>query len=71
MRRPIIIEGEEFDWDRGSKAMTHVIADDGEVNWMAAASADPGVTSCPSCKEYYWREGKKVKCKECGCIWEI
>ena len=71
MERPIIIEGEEFDWDAGSKAMTSVINHDGEINWRAAAAADPGVTSCPNCKEYYWREGSKVKCKKCGCIWKV
>jgi hypothetical protein len=66
MKSAKIIEGQPFDWKRGAEAMDHIANDDGSINWGAAFCADPGVTSCPSCKTYFWAEGTKLECTECG-----
>jgi Zn finger protein HypA/HybF involved in hydrogenase expression len=71
MQRPIILEGKPFDWDEGGKNMLNAVDKDGNVNWRAAMSADPGVMRCPSCDEYLWKEGKKVKCPKCSLIFEV
>lgn len=69
---PIVIKPEGFDvkaaWaecnqevkDRGG-----MVTDDGEVNWGAAFSADPGCVSCPNCNQSYWAWGQVIKCSEC------
>lgn len=49
------------------EASKHVMRDDGTVNWRAAFFADPGVTSCPVCKEYLMHEGSILECV-CGVI---
>lgn len=69
MKHPIIIEGSPFDWERGKRAMDAVISKSGDVNWGAAMAADPGVTKCPKCGVYFWKEAKLVKCTECGFSW--
>lgn len=69
MDRPIIIKGEPFDWKRGAEAMDHAVDKDGNVNWRAASCADPGVTKCPKCATYFWREGELVECNKCGERW--
>lgn len=71
--RPTILEGYEFDWEEGSKFADHVIDEDGEPNWGCAFAADPGITHCPECGVFHWREGKKVRCgmPDCGHEWEI
>ncbi|RJP53599.1 MAG: hypothetical protein C4583_04235 [Anaerolineaceae bacterium] len=66
MQRPIIIEGQPFDWKDGEKNMLNAVDENGEVNWFAAMNADPGVMRCPKCQEWLWREGIKVKCPTCG-----
>lgn len=43
MQRPIILEGQPFDWAEGEKNMLKVVDENGELNWRAAFSADPGV----------------------------
>lgn len=43
-----------------------VIDDDGEVNWRAAFSADPGITSCPKCRAQHWAWGRIVQCARCA-----
>lgn len=58
--------GNVFDWEEGQEAMNNVQREDGSVNWKAAANADPGVTSCPECKEYFWDEARYLECTECG-----
>lgn len=65
-RKPIILEGEPFDWAAGNEAASNVIDDDGEINWGNAFAADPGVVSCPRCCTYHWAEGTKQRCTECG-----
>ena len=69
MKHPIILEGKGFDWDKGQKASEHVMDDEGNVNWYAAFSADPGVMKCPKCGVYLWNEGTKVRCPDCGHEW--
>jgi hypothetical protein len=71
MRRPTILQGEPFDWAAGAEAARNIVGDDGEVNWMAAASADPGVVKCPGCGEHLWREGERVRCPVCGHEFDI
>ena len=67
MKQAKIIEGEPFDWKRGAEAMSRITDDDGEtINWGAAFAADPGVTKCPNCKTFFWAEGTKLECTECG-----
>lgn len=68
MKRPIILEGKGFPWDEPNPHGA-VIDEDGEVNWAAAAFADPGVMKCPGCGEYLWQEGALVKCPDCGHQW--
>jgi hypothetical protein len=41
----------------------------GEPNLMAAAGADPGCCSCPSCHEYHWSYGIIHKCPSCGLVY--
>lgn len=65
MKRPIVLYGEEFDWDAGAEAQRHVTDADGTVNWAAAFAADPGCVSCPECGEWLWREGKWIQCPTC------
>lgn len=45
-----------------------MVDDEGTINWGIAFRADPGVAKCPSCEEFYWREGVELQC-ECGAIW--
>lgn len=70
MERPIIISGQPFDWKSGAEAAENVVGEDGEVNWMAAMFADPGVMRCPGCREYLWREGDLVRCPHCSHEWD-
>ena len=65
MKSPIILEGDPFPWD-APNPLGAIIDAAGKVNWMAAAFADPGVMSCPKCKEYLWNEGNRVRCPDCG-----
>lgn len=69
MKDVIVLEGEKFDWKEAERHQKEVVAEDGSVNWRAAFFADPGVMSCPECKVMFWREGKLVKCTECGHEW--
>jgi uncharacterized Zn finger protein (UPF0148 family) len=71
MKSPIILEGESFDWKAGQKAASHVINNNGSINWTAAMLADPGVMSCPSCGIHLWWEGKRVRCPDCGHEWNV
>ena len=66
MKSPIILEGEPFDWEYASVAASHVVDEDGHVNWRAAMAADPGVMRCPGCEEWLWKEGRQVRCPDCG-----
>jgi len=65
VKSPIIIKGSSFPW---SEPNPHgaVIDDAGEVNWAAAAFADPGCMKCPGCGEYLWQEGEFVRCPHCS-----
>lgn len=66
MKHAKIIEGEPFDWKRGAEAFSNIANDDDSINWSAAFAADPGVTKCPKCKTFFWAEGTKLECTECG-----
>jgi len=68
--RPIIVEGEPFDWNAGGRAAANAVGDDGEINWGCAFSADPGVMRCPSCHQRHYREGTIVECWRCGKRWQ-
>jgi hypothetical protein len=71
IRTPRIITGKPFDWESGARAAAHVVSPDGDINWMAASAADPGVTQCPKCEAWYWREGEDVECLDCGTQWNV
>lgn len=68
IHHPVIIEGEPFPWHEPNPA-GEVVGPDGEVNWMAAAYADPGVMKCPNCGVYLWQEGTVVQCPKCEHQW--
>ena len=63
----VLLDGERFDWQEGAKAAAACVREDGEVDWRAAYSADPGVTRCPKCGTYHWREGTRRRCAFAGC----
>lgn len=66
IKRAFIVRGMPFDWEKGSQAINQVVDPDGNVNWKAACSADPGVIHCPTCETYFWREGVELECSSCG-----
>lgn len=69
MKRPIILDGPEFDWESGADMMSKAVNPDGSPNMGAAMFADPGAMKCPGCSESLWREGTRVKCPHCGHQW--
>lgn len=71
MKRPIILQGEPFDWEAGQQAMLNVVGPDGDVNWGAAMAVDPGCMQCPSCGEWLWREGTVVACRTCHTVFVV
>lgn len=70
MRTPKIIQGQAFDWKEAEGYAKNAVDGEGNVNWMAASFADPGVMTCPKCGVYYWAEGNQVECLDCGHQWE-
>jgi hypothetical protein len=71
MHSPKIIHGTPFDWNTAAEAANNIANEDGSINYRAAFYADPGVTKCPNCYEYYWREGIIVQCLACKCMWDV
>lgn len=51
------------DWVEKSGGMVH---SDGEPNIRAAFGADPGVSTCPHCKQMFWAFGRIIRCTECA-----
>lgn len=68
MKSPIILEGHAFPWAEPNPH-GEVIDEEGEVNWAAAAFADPGCMKCPACGVFLWREGNLVRCPDCAHEW--
>ena len=68
MKSPIIVSGKAFPWEEPNPH-GEVVDATGEVNWAAAAFADPGCIKCPKCSVYLWNEGDEVKCPECDHQW--
>jgi len=70
VKDPIVIDPPGFDlakvWAECSEASKHLTYPDGSINWKAAFSADPGVCTCPNCREYFWAWGRLIRCTECG-----
>jgi hypothetical protein len=73
MRDPKVIDPPGFDPKAGWQECREYVDkcgglahEDGEVNWRAAAGADPGVCSCPNCGEMYWSWGRIVECLDCA-----
>lgn len=73
MKDPIVIDPPNFSqreaWQECSDYVEKcggLSYSDGEPNWLAAFGADPGVTSCPACHEFYWQWGNVQKCVVCG-----
>lgn len=69
MKHPIILDGSAFDWAEGERYAQRAVDDDGNVDWMAAAFADPGIMSCPGCGVHLWAEGWTVRCPDSGHEW--
>jgi len=67
MKNVKIIEGKPFDWEDADRRMNAMFKSNRP--WAAAFCADPGVMSCPKCETYFWKEGSRVQCTECGHIW--
>lgn len=69
LKDPIVIDPPGFDlasgWAECNEASKHLTHPDGETNWKAAFSADPGVCICPNCHEYFWAWGRTIQCTEC------
>lgn len=73
MKNPIVIDPPGFDqrgaWQKCSDYVDKcggMVHDDGEVNWLAAFGAAPGVCSCPACGEMYWMWGRVQRCVVCA-----
>jgi len=66
--RPRVLAGDQFDWEEGERAMGRIVDEGGEISMGAAMAADPGVTRCPTCGTYHWREGTKRQCAREGCL---
>ena len=70
---PITMEPKDLDvdaiWKDCREWQPKVVDEDGEVNWRAAHYADPGLTSCPACDQYYWNLGNLHKCRKCNFIY--
>lgn len=76
MEDPIVLDPKGFDQEAAwSECYTAVEkcggleAKDGDVNWRAALSDDPGVVSCPECNTYYWMWGRVQRCAKCGFVY--
>lgn len=70
---PIVIDPPGFDQDAAWKECSEYVEKcgglmraDGEPNWRAAFSADPGCCSCPACGEMYWAWGRVQRCAKCS-----
>lgn len=64
MLDPIVIDPPDFNqkkaWDECREWS------DNHEGFAAAAGADPGICSCPSCHEMYWMWGRIQECVKCG-----
>ena len=69
LMEPIILEPAgltpEQGWAECQPYADALVASNGDNMW-AAFGADPGVTSCPECKQKYWAWGTRLKCVQCG-----
>jgi hypothetical protein len=70
---PIILDPPDLTpkqgWDECKRAVDEcggLTYPDGEVNWRAAFSADPGICTCPACHQQYWAWGRRQRCRACG-----
>lgn len=68
---PIVIDPPDFDlkaaWGECREATKDgFVYPNGEVNWEAAFSADPGCCSCPACRKHHWAWGRRQRCTGCG-----
>lgn len=72
---PIVIDPPGFDCEKGWQSCKEEVDrcgglahDDGEPNWRAAFSADPGCCHCPKCHADYWAWGILLKCRVCDFV---
>ena len=49
-------------WD--GEASANVVNEEGDINWRAAFTADPGVRRC-ECGLYLWDEARVLECPDC------
>ena len=75
---PIVIDPPNFDikkawgWHRDEVAKCGGLTyEDGEPNWQAAFSADPGCCGCPRCDATTWAFGRKQQCARCGFAYPV
>lgn len=73
IKEPIVLEPKGFDNARAWQECTGYVAkcggiqhEGGEVNWRAAAGADPGIVSCPACGIHLWGWGVRLQCPDCS-----
>ena len=78
IEEPIVIDPPNFNisgaWKECSDEVDRcggISHDDGEVNWKAAFSADPGCCECPACHASYWAWGNIQECVKCGFRYEV
>src|SRR5580700_10794138 len=66
LKDPIVIDPPNFDAKAAWKECREW-SDSQEPGSMAgAAGADPGVCSCPACKQMFWAWGRQQRCTECA-----
>lgn len=70
---PVVIEpagmNPENEWEKCRAEVDRlggVVDSHGDVNWRAAFSADPGITTCPVCHVQHWAWGRVVQCARCA-----
>lgn len=68
---PIVIDPPGYDVAKGwawchEESKDGCVYPNGEINWRAAFSADPGCCSCPKCHKYHWSFGRRHRCTGCG-----
>lgn len=72
LKDPIVVDPAGFDPKAGWKECEEWVEKHGGLgdtefgpNYGAAAGADPGCMSCPSCHQMFWAWGRIAKCTEC------
>lgn len=62
--RGTYVSGRKFDWEEAKEYVEKMRSAGRE--WSAAAGADPGIVSCPTCGHMHWDEYECFICARCG-----